>query len=263
MIGTDEERPQPVRCIWLLGGTRVEHVGSALPVTGPKLQALLALLALNPGRPFTRAALADCLWPDAAPERVRPTLSDLLYRLRQALGPGWFTSEAGLVTLRAGPELWVDVEQFERLAAQDDPEAAQAAAALYRGELLPELFDDWLVVRRAALHERLVAGLLRVGASAEASDALDRALTAYQRAAQADPLDEDAVRGLHHTARAPPAGRAGLSLSGGQGQRHYLARPRHPRSRRDAAAGDAGGIVGHRLRYPGRRARPVAEQRRR
>ncbi|GAB4424800.1 MAG: hypothetical protein OHK0015_04020 [Chloroflexi bacterium OHK40] len=104
MIGTDEERPQLARCIWLLGAMRVEHMGRALPVSGPKLQALLALLALNPGRPFTRAALADCLWPAAAPERVCPTLSDLLYRLRQALGPGWLTSEAGLVTLRAGPD---------------------------------------------------------------------------------------------------------------------------------------------------------------
>lgn len=196
MVATDEEQHRPTRCVWLLGGMRVEHAGSALPVTGPKLQALLALLALNPGRPFTRAALADCLWPDAAPERVRATLSDLLYRLRQALGPGWLSSEAGLISLRAGPELWVDVEQFERLAAHEAAEAAQAAAALYGGELLPELFDDWLVVRRAALHERLVACLLRVGASAEASDALDRALTAYQRAAQADPLGEDAVRGL-------------------------------------------------------------------
>ncbi len=175
---------------------RVEHAGSALPVTGPKLQALLALLALNPGRPFTRAALADSLWPDAAPERVRPTLSDLLYRLRQALGPGWLHSEAGLITLRVDPELWIDVERFERLAAQDDAEAAQAAVALYRGELLPELFDDWLVARRTALHERLTACLLRVGANAEANDALEQALTAYQRAAQVDPLDEGAVRGL-------------------------------------------------------------------
>jgi DNA-binding SARP family transcriptional activator len=196
MVGTDEQRTPPTRCIWLLGGMRVEHAGSARPVTGPKLQALLALLALNPGRPFTRAALADCLWPDAAPERARPTLSDLLYRLRQSLGPGWLSSEAGLISLRAGPQLWVDVEQFERLAAHEDAEAAQAAAALYRGELLPELFDDWLVVRRAALHERLTVCLLRVGASAEASDALDRALVAYQRAAQTDPFDEEAVRGL-------------------------------------------------------------------
>jgi DNA-binding SARP family transcriptional activator len=175
---------------------RVEQSGSALSVTGPKLQALLALLALNPGRPFTRAALADCLWPDAAPERVRPTLSDLLYRLRQALGPGWLISEAGLVSLRAGPELWVDVEQFERLAAHEDAEAARAAAALYRGELLPELFDDWLVVRRVALHQRLIACLLRVGASAEAGGALEQAFAAYQRAAQTDPLDEEAARGL-------------------------------------------------------------------
>jgi DNA-binding SARP family transcriptional activator len=175
---------------------RVEYAGSPLPVTGPKIQALLALLALSPGRPFTRTALADCLWPDAASERLRPTLSDLLYRLRQALGPGWLSSTGDLISLCTGPELWVDVEQFERLAADEDVEAAQAAAALYRGELLPELFDDWLVVRRAALHARLTVCLLRVGASAESSGALDRALVAYQRAAQADPLDEDAVRGL-------------------------------------------------------------------
>jgi DNA-binding SARP family transcriptional activator len=196
MIGTDEERPHPTRCIWLLGGLRVERAGVALPVAGPKLQALLALLALSPGRPFTREALADCLWPDAAPERARPALSDLLYRLRQALGAGWLSSESDRISLRADTGIWIDVEAFEQLAAQTDVEAALAAAELYRGELLPELFDDWLVARRAALHERLTACLLRVGASAEANNAFDQALAAYQRVAQADPLDESAVRGL-------------------------------------------------------------------
>jgi DNA-binding SARP family transcriptional activator len=175
---------------------QVEHAGNVLPVTGPKLQALLALLALNPGRPFTREALADCLWPNAAPERARPALSDLLYRLRQALGAGWLRSEGDRISLCADTGIWIDVAAFEQLAAQEDAEAAESAVALYRGELLPDLFDDWLVVRRAALHERLITCLLRVGANAEAHNALDHALVAYQRAAQADPLDENAVRGM-------------------------------------------------------------------
>jgi DNA-binding SARP family transcriptional activator/tetratricopeptide (TPR) repeat protein len=196
MAVSDDERIQPSRRIWLLGGLRVECAGVALAVTGPKLQALLALLALNLGRPFTRDALADCLWPTAAPKRVRPALSDLLYRLRQALGTGWLSSEGDRISLRTGPDLWVDVDAFERLAARADADAAQAATELYCGELLPELFDDWLVVRRAALHERLTTCLLRVGTSAEAHGALNHALEAYRRIVQADPLHEGAVRGL-------------------------------------------------------------------
>jgi len=175
---------------------RIERAGDVLPVTGPKLQALFALLALDPGRPFTREALADHLWPAAPPEQVRRALSDLLYRLRRTLGEGWLRSEGDRISLRAGPDLWVDVEAFALLAARGDAASDLAAAELYRGELLPELFDDWLVVRRAELHERLTTCLLRVGASAEASGALDQALAAYRRVAQADPLDEGAVCGL-------------------------------------------------------------------
>lgn len=196
MAVTDVDQVPPARRIWLLGGLRVEGGGQALAVTGPKLQALLALLALDPGRPATREALADQLWPAAPPGHARRALSDLLYRLRRALGAGWLRSEGDLVSLRAGPDLWVDVEAFSLLAARGEAAADLAAAELYRGELLPELFDDWLIARRAALHERLTACLLRVGASAEASGALDQALAAYQRVARADPLDESAVRGL-------------------------------------------------------------------
>jgi DNA-binding SARP family transcriptional activator len=168
----------------------------SISLRGPKLQALFALLVLRPEHPHTRDALGDQLWPDAAPTRVRRAVSDLLYRLRQALGDDWLTTDGDFIRLRADTKLWVDVWAFEQLAARNDFDHALAATKLYGGELLPELFDDWVVARRAALHECLIDCLLQVGKGAEASDNIELALLAYQRVVQADPLDEGATRGL-------------------------------------------------------------------
>ena len=199
MSAVEAERISCSRRVWLLGGLQVEHNARPLAVRGAKLQTLFALLALHPGQNYTRDILADRLWADVAPTQARRAVADALYRLRQSLGEGWLVTDGNLVQLRAGADLWVDVRAFEGLAAQDGLNAALAAAEIYRGELLPELFTEWIVARRAALHERLLACLLRVGDGAATSGNFQLALTAYQRAAQADPLDEAATRGLMQT----------------------------------------------------------------
>ncbi|MGQ9816268.1 MAG: hypothetical protein ACUVR3_14230 [Candidatus Roseilinea sp.] len=76
------------------------------------------------------------LSPAAPAERVRRNFSDALYRLRSALGAGWLDVEGETIALRGGPDLWVDVWEFERLAARTDLVALEAAAALYKGDLL-------------------------------------------------------------------------------------------------------------------------------
>jgi DNA-binding SARP family transcriptional activator len=97
MLVTPPAPARFARQVWLFGGLQIAHNGRPIVLRGAKLQALFASLVLNPTIPHTRDALANRIWPDAAPERVRRFLSDALYRLRQALGAGWLEISGDLV----------------------------------------------------------------------------------------------------------------------------------------------------------------------
>ncbi len=56
---------------------------------------------------------------DAPFERVRRNFSDTLYRLQKALGNDWLIVEGDTLALRVDQVPWLDVWEFERLAASD------------------------------------------------------------------------------------------------------------------------------------------------
>src|SRR5213593_1216910 len=126
--------------------------GSAVIFPRKKSEALLAYLALQPGRMIARDKLAALLWGDASDERARHSLRQALVTLRQALPRAAAASlmEEG-DTVGVNPAaVDVDVGLFERLTAEGTPEALERAAALYRGDLLEGIgveepsFEDWL-----------------------------------------------------------------------------------------------------------------------
>ena len=73
----------------LLGTLQVEVAQKPIRISGSKAQSLFAFLLLHPKISHTREYLADLLWPDVSPGRVRRNFSDTLYRLRQALAEDW------------------------------------------------------------------------------------------------------------------------------------------------------------------------------
>lgn len=187
------------RQVWLLGALRVESEKGPLPIRGSKARGLFAFLVLQPKVPYTREVLADLFWPDAPPDRVRRNLTHVLYRLRQALGPAWLRVAGDRVALRTGADLWVDVWEFERLHKAGDLASLEKAVALYAGDLLPEIYDDWVLVHRVVLREKYLAALLRLGQLAEQHGKLTAAFEYYHRLTQADLLHEEAYRGLMRT----------------------------------------------------------------
>jgi predicted ATPase/DNA-binding SARP family transcriptional activator len=151
--------------IALLGPLEV-HDGTGAPVdlSGERLRALLARLALDPGRPVSAEGLMAAVWRDAPPAGVSSALQSLVFRLRRALPP----TEAALVEslptgyrLAVAPDA-VDVGRFEQLvargrAAGDSPAAVRCytdALALWRGDPLADVGGaDFAVAVAARLTE--------------------------------------------------------------------------------------------------------------
>ncbi|MFC5724049.1 BTAD domain-containing putative transcriptional regulator [Streptomyces gamaensis] len=161
-------------------GTTQAHTADGHPVAlgGARLRALLAALALHPGRTRGTETLIDEVWQDEPPADAAGALQALVGRLRRALGHQAVGSAAGGYRLCAEPDD-VDLHRFARLAdeaagalADDDPVKAGALAddalALWRGPALADLPDRegvagryearLLDVRRVRLHAALALG---------------------------------------------------------------------------------------------------------
>jgi DNA-binding SARP family transcriptional activator/predicted ATPase len=136
--------------------------------------------------------LADLLSPDAPPERVMRNFSDTLYRLRQTLGDGWLEIESNTVAVSVDADLWVDVWEFERLATSGQDADLLKAVQLYAGDLLPEVYDEWILGERELRRTQLLTALETVAAHKEADGELQDALLYTRRLISADPLHEPA-----------------------------------------------------------------------
>src|SRR5262249_15899767 len=152
--------------------------------------ALMACLALSPGKPWPREKLMALLWSDRGEEQARASLRQALAELRRALGePSPLRTEHDMVSLDP-VMIAVDAIEFERLAKAGK---LDEAAALYRGPLFDDhgvrddAFEEWLGGGRGRLHDLAVDPLDRP-AAAQAGDA---AINTAARLLPLDPAGED------------------------------------------------------------------------
>ena len=193
----------------LLGGLRIERDGAAVELGPQRARGLVAYLLVHRDRPHPRARLAYVLWPESNEAQARTNLRKTLHQVRRSLpeAEGLVVLDAQALTWRPEAEFELDVARFdEAVERAQRAEAAgeldlerehlEAAANLYRGDLLPELYDDWLETERERLHQRFGHVLERL------VDVLwlqrdDRAAVDYaQRLVQHDPLVESSYRQL-------------------------------------------------------------------
>ncbi|MGO8888006.1 MAG: ATP-binding protein [Streptosporangiaceae bacterium] len=193
----------------LLGEQAITDDGTgSVRMRSSRTIALVALLALHAGSPQARQRIAGLFWPDSTDAQALTNLRRELHNLRHVLGDQpvlvvtsrdlcWRDSETTRVDVRA-----FDIERKAALAAAaaGDSEGilahAACAIAQYRGELLPGMYDDWLLDARAEL-ERQCADLcdLLCETRARRGD-LTGAVDAARRRIQLHPLEEAGYRTL-------------------------------------------------------------------
>jgi predicted ATPase len=147
----------------LLGGVRLQDTSTVHSRFATRaIAALLARLALAPGRDHPREELTELLWPGVDATTGRRRLRQALSLLKAVLEPPqdhpWPVLQADRRQVRLIPgAISCDVHAFEAHGR-----AGQRAMALaaYQGEFMPGFFDEWIHderLRLSALHDRLTA----------------------------------------------------------------------------------------------------------
>jgi DNA-binding SARP family transcriptional activator len=152
-------------------------------------QRLLAFLALH-GRMAKRAAVAGTLWPDASESHAYSNLRSALARLQGTARKALATSK---LELGLAESVTVDVRHAQTLARRlldpavmpDRSELSTAAVPALSADLLPDWYDDWVLIeaedwRQLRMHalEALAGRLIALGRWGEAAGAAGAAVRA-------------------------------------------------------------------------------------
>ncbi|MGE5333125.1 MAG: ATP-binding cassette domain-containing protein [Nitrososphaerota archaeon] len=139
--------------------------GQAVTMTSMKAIGLLAYLGAH-DRPQRREHLMALLWPESPIQQARKNLRNLLWSIRDLLGPDVLT---GHETLTLGSHVHLDLVLFaqaqrdaqrKEASRQDALECYQTMIALYQGSFLDGIalndaaeFETWVAMTREQYHE--------------------------------------------------------------------------------------------------------------
>ncbi|MBO3746708.1 winged helix-turn-helix domain-containing protein [Streptosporangiaceae bacterium NEAU-GS5] len=124
--------------VGILGALEVtDDTGAPVVVGGQRVRALLAMLALEPGKPVAVDRLVDALWGEEPPGNAANALQTLVSRLRAALAPAGspVLTLPGAYALDVPPDD-VDASRFAGLVATGP---LDEALGLWRGPALADL----------------------------------------------------------------------------------------------------------------------------
>jgi DNA-binding SARP family transcriptional activator len=160
-------------------------------------QRVLAFLAIE-DRPRRRTRVAGELWPASDEMHAAASLRSVLWRLRR---PGPSPVATCGDDLRLVPDVSVDVRETRAAAERVlTPTATALAGDLDRlvqsTEVLPDWYDDWLLIEREQLREQRVRALEQLCEELTSAARFAEAARAALAAIAADPLRESAHRAL-------------------------------------------------------------------
>jgi DNA-binding SARP family transcriptional activator len=212
---TGEQAARPIR-VEVLGAMQITAFGQPV-ATGirSRAKALLAWYLCRPEGASAEQAV-DALWPDTPPEAVLRqfwrALGDLRAGLRGSAGETPEVLEKSGERYRPAPgeitcDLWELQDALGAAARAEDGEAARhalrRAVAVYRGELLDGMGDQWVEPVRQDLHRRALDAHLRLAELEEAAGRPDAAVATLEQAIELDCYAEEPYRRLMtlHAAR--------------------------------------------------------------
>jgi DNA-binding SARP family transcriptional activator len=161
-------------------------------------QRLVAFLALK-DKPLGRPYVAAMLWPETTTNRANANLRSSLWRARRSC---WQLIAASPQHLELAPGVGVDVRRAMAQIYQllDDATALDefeiAANGNLAADLLPDWYDDWVLVERERYHQLRLHALEALCQQLTAVGRYGEAIDAGLAAVRAEPLRESAHQAL-------------------------------------------------------------------
>ncbi len=183
--------------IMLLGGFRLYHQDQLITsLASANLQTLLAYLLLYRDVPHSRQQLAFLLWSDSSEAQAQSNLRTLLGRLRRAWHDAeqYVQIESRTIQWRSDAPFTFDVQEFEnalaRAEAGDTQVELERAVEVYRGDLFPQCYADWILPARERLRQKYLNALVQLIQLLEVQGNYNAALVYAQQLLQLEPLQE-------------------------------------------------------------------------
>ena len=184
----------------VLGRFELRTGGEPVDSIAKKTQAMLAYLAVENSRANTRERVATLLWGGKSDDRARHNLRQALSAIGQACS-SLVASDDDTLSIDLA-NCAVDVVEFERTAASDDPEVLAGCLELYRGDILdgyqprePEL-QEWLRDARERLRVTACRAMDRLADTLITANRTDEAIETLDCRLKLDPACEPAHRHL-------------------------------------------------------------------
>jgi DNA-binding SARP family transcriptional activator len=149
------------------------------------------------------------LWPDSSEEQAHTNLRNLLYKLRQALPESvqYLVVNRHMLMWQDNDFWTMDVQEFEQAVSMAEQaelmedhamlrRALEKAMDLYRGDLLPGCYDEWILRERerfSQLHLEVMEKLIYLQ---EKESDFSGAIRIAQRLLHEDPFQEASYRHL-------------------------------------------------------------------
>ena len=192
----------------LLGEQSITDEGTGVRARSSRAIALIGFLVIRAGSPQARQRIAGLFWPDSADAQALTNLRRELHQLRQILSdePSLVVTSRDLCWCDTGT-CQVDVRAFDlergaaleaAAAGVDDGVLAHGARALahYGGDLLPGVYEDWVLEARSELERQCVDLCDLVCAVRARHGDLTGAVDAARRRIALQPLEEGGYRTL-------------------------------------------------------------------
>lgn len=200
----------PALDIRFLGECQFIYAGEI--VTGlhtKRMRSLLGYLILHAGQQLSATQLAFLYWPNSSEKQARTNLRRLFYNLRKAFPESdqFLNREDYTVMWRLDAPYSLDVVQFElavdaarkALSVEKGAIARQqleVAIDLYRGDLLPDCYDDWVLPLREELRQRHLDAIEQLVELLELEGEYKAAIRYAEMALRVDALFEKPYRTL-------------------------------------------------------------------
>ncbi len=174
-----------------------DHIITGMEWRSQTARDLMLLLMLHP-EGLTKEQVGLIFWPDISPAELKIRFKNTIYRLRHAAGKDVVVFEDDIYYFNRTMDYEADFETFNReiqlagLARKPEQEIQhyRRAVELYKGDFLPEINDEWVLVERERLHQKYITALKRLAELYLETSQPVEALVWADQYLQFDPINE-------------------------------------------------------------------------